>query len=121
MGVIGVNTLEKREKRRRRRNKNNNPSSDDSACNSDSSLSASSTTTTRRRRRTRKNKKSGTPNPPSEPEKVILSLEEQMKYVAMDCEMVGVGYRGRKSSVARVTLVGWNGNIIFDEFVKQSV
>jgi len=52
---------------------------------------------------------------------MVLSLDEQMKYVAMDCEMVGIGYRGRKSSVARVTLVGWNGNIIFDEFVKQSV
>jgi RNA exonuclease 4 len=43
-----------------------------------------------------------------------------MKYIAMDCEMVGVGYKGKKSSVARVTLVGWNGETIFDEFVKQS-
>ena len=46
-------------------------------------------------------------------------MEEQEKYIALDCEMVGVGYRGNKSSVARVTLVGWNGEVIYDEFVKQ--
>lgn len=38
----------------------------------------------------------------------------------MDCEMVGVGYRGRKSAVARVTLVGWNGEILLDEFVRPT-
>lgn len=119
--VIGVNTLEKREKQRRRQN-NNVQSSDDSTCNSDSSISASSTKPKRsRRRRTRKTKKTASPSPSSEPQQHVLSLEEQSKYVAMDCEMVGIGYRGRKSSVARVTLVGWNGGIIFDEFVMQSV
>ena len=49
---------------------------------------------------------------------VQLSLEEQNNYVAMDCEMVGVGPNGYKSMVARVTIVGWNGNILLDEFVK---
>lgn len=117
--VIGVNALEQREKQRHRRNRKS-PSSDDSACNSDSSLSASSTKRNRRRRRARRKKKSKASNT-SGPESMVLSLDEQMKYVALDCEMVGIGYRGRKSSVARVTIVGWDGNIIFDEFVKQSV
>lgn len=115
-----MNTLEQREKRRRRRNKSAQ-SSDDSACNSDSSLSTLSAKPNRRRRRTRKSKNSESVNPSSEPGPLVLSLDEQMKYVAMDCEMVGNGYLGRKSSVARVTLVGWNGNVILDEFVKQSV
>lgn len=46
-------------------------------------------------------------------------MEEQANYVALDCEMVGIGRRGRMSSVAQVTLVGWNGEVLFDEFVKQ--
>jgi RNA exonuclease 4 len=48
-----------------------------------------------------------------------LSLEEQAQYVALDCEMVGVGMYGQASAVARVTLVGWNGEVIMDELIKQ--
>lgn len=33
--------------------------------------------------------------------------------------MVGVGNHGNKSSVARVTLVGWSGEVIYDELIKQ--
>jgi len=33
--------------------------------------------------------------------------------------MVGVGKAGKKSSVARVTVVDWNGRIVYDEFVRQ--
>ena len=46
-------------------------------------------------------------------------MEEQAKYVALDCEMVGVGMRGTKSSLARVTLVNWTGDVIYDEFIQQ--
>lgn len=48
-----------------------------------------------------------------------LTHEEQAQYVAMDCEMVGVGDHGRTSSIARVTLIDWNGNTIMDEYVRQ--
>jgi RNA exonuclease 4 len=41
-------------------------------------------------------------------------------YIAMDCEMVGVGEGGRRSKLARVTLVNWNGEIVYDEFVKPT-
>lgn len=115
--VIGVNQLEQREKRRRRSNEKNTVS-DDSTCASESSQSTA-TKPRRRRRRTKKNKNISQQQLNKDNE-VILSLEDQMKYIAMDCEMVGVGYKGKKSSVARVTLVGWNGETIFDEFVKQS-
>ena len=41
-------------------------------------------------------------------------------YVALDCEMVGVGQDGFTSSLARVTLVGWNGETILDQYIRQS-
>lgn len=119
--VIGVNQIEKLKKRRRRSNKKQN-SSDDSTCASESSQSTASKPR-RRRRRTKGNKGASQQQPkqnPNQNNEVHVSLEDQMKYVAMDCEMVGVGYTGKKSSVARVTLVGWNGETIYDEFVKQS-
>jgi RNA exonuclease 4 len=34
--------------------------------------------------------------------------------------IAGGGRNGNKSLVARVTLVDWNGNVVMDEFVKQS-
>ncbi|PKI85528.1 3'-5' exonuclease [Malassezia vespertilionis] len=39
-------------------------------------------------------------------------------YVAVDCEMVGVGYRGKSSALARVSLVNWYGCIIYDKYVR---
>jgi RNA exonuclease 4 len=41
------------------------------------------------------------------------------KYVALDCEMVGVGINGEESSLARVSLVNFNGAVLLDEFVRQ--
>jgi len=39
------------------------------------------------------------------------------KYVAMDCEMVGVGPEGKESVLARVSIVNYYGNVILDKFV----
>jgi RNA exonuclease 4 len=41
------------------------------------------------------------------------------KYVALDCEMVGIGIDGTESSLARVSLVNYHGAVLLDEFVKQ--
>ncbi|KAF8058643.1 ribonuclease H-like domain-containing protein [Lyophyllum atratum] len=41
------------------------------------------------------------------------------KYLALDCEMVGVGIDGVESSLARVSLVNFHGAIQLDEFVRQ--
>lgn len=41
------------------------------------------------------------------------------KYLAVDCEMVGVGIDGAESSLARVSLVNYHGAVIMDEFVLQ--
>lgn len=103
--VIGVNQLDP-EQRKRRRRRNRKVVSDDSSADSSSCPS-------RRCRRQRKNKNN------QQKTDVELSLEEQAQYIALDCEMVGIGRKGMKSSVAQVTLVGWNGEVIFQEFVKQ--
>lgn len=47
-----------------------------------------------------------------------ISLEEQGKYLALDCEMVGVGEGGYQSALARVSIVDYNYAIIFDTYVK---
>lgn len=41
------------------------------------------------------------------------------KYLALDCEMVGVGIDGSESSLARVSLVNYHGAVQLDEFVRQ--
>lgn len=51
-------------------------------------------------------------------EEASLSEEYKARYVACDCEMVGVGSEGRKSALARVSLTDWNGQVILDTFVK---
>ncbi|PNY23518.1 RNA exonuclease 4 [Tolypocladium capitatum] len=40
------------------------------------------------------------------------------KYVAMDCEMVGVGPGGYESALARVSIVDFHGRQVYDSFVK---
>jgi RNA exonuclease 4 len=40
------------------------------------------------------------------------------KYVAIDCEMVGVGPEGTDSALARVSLVNFHGAVLLDIYVK---
>lgn len=44
--------------------------------------------------------------------------QEPGKYVAMDCEFVGVGFEGKESALARVSIVNFYGHILLDTFVK---
>lgn len=39
-------------------------------------------------------------------------------YVAIDCEMVGVGPKGSTSVLARVAMVNWHGHVVYDRFVR---
>lgn len=58
----------------------------------------------------------------SEKDKVnggIMTGLEIGKYVAVDCEMVGVGPGGHDSALARVSLVDFHGRQVYDSFVKQ--
>mmetsp|Transcript_5141 Transcript_5141/g.14704 ORF Transcript_5141/g.14704 Transcript_5141/m.14704 type:complete len:279 (-) Transcript_5141:124-960(-) len=119
--VIGVNDLAQENKRNVSLLESSHSalSSDESTC--ASSLSSDSNSPRRRRRRAprKKAKKTVSRSSNKAAAEVELSLEQQAQYVALDCEMVGTGYRGNKSSVARVTLVGWNGETIYDEFIRQ--
>ncbi|KAL3941716.1 MAG: hypothetical protein SGBAC_003960 [Bacillariaceae sp.] len=46
-------------------------------------------------------------------------LPEESKFLALDCEMVGIGKDGHTSSVARVTVVDWDGNALLDAHIQQ--
>jgi len=84
-------------KRRRRRHRNRSNS-----CSEGSVGSHSSSDSTQQKK---------------EPE---LSQEQQAQYLALDCEMVGVGKGGHRSILARVTVVDWNGNTVYDEYVQPT-
>ncbi|KAK9373682.1 ribonuclease H-like domain-containing protein [Lipomyces chichibuensis] len=40
------------------------------------------------------------------------------KYVSLDCEFVGVGHEGKRSVLARVSIVNYYGAVVMDEFVR---
>ncbi|KAM7358889.1 uncharacterized protein ACRADG_003681 [Cochliomyia hominivorax] len=42
----------------------------------------------------------------------------EQRYVAMDCEMVGVGLNGQDDMLARVSIVSKHGEVLLDKFVK---
>ncbi|XP_053182534.1 interferon-stimulated 20 kDa exonuclease-like 2 [Scomber japonicus] len=43
------------------------------------------------------------------------------KYVAVDCEMVGTGPKGRNSQLARCSIVSYEGDVVYDKFINPSV
>ena len=47
-----------------------------------------------------------------------LSNQMKSKYVGLDCEMVGVGEDGKRSALARCSMVDFDGNTIYDKFVR---
>jgi RNA exonuclease 4 len=47
-----------------------------------------------------------------------LEDKHKKKYVALDCEMVGIGPNGRQSALARVSIVDWDGETLLDTFVQ---
>lgn len=53
-------------------------------------------------------------------EKELNSIPVDIKsqYVALDCEMVGIGVGGKHSALARVSIVDFDGNVVLDSFVK---
>lgn len=41
------------------------------------------------------------------------------QYIALDCEMVGVGHDGKRSSLAHVVCTDWHGRVLYNKYVKQ--
>lgn len=48
------------------------------------------------------------------------SLYKIGRYIAIDCEFVGSGFKGSKSELGRVSIVNYHGNIIYDTYVRPS-
>lgn len=53
----------------------------------------------------------------------IQEIPDEIKsqYIALDCEMVGIGTDGKKSALARVSIVDWDLNVVLDSFVKVPI
>jgi len=115
--VDTLKRLERLERRRRTRNISDTASTDSSS-ESSSSESSATKSTFGRKKNTRSHKSASRP-PPPQPQQPDLTPEEAKNFTALDCEMVGIGPLGRKSALARATLVDWNGNIVFDEYIQQ--
>ena len=48
----------------------------------------------------------------------VLPPSIKQQYIAIDCEMVGIGIDGKKSALARCSIVNWDGDILLDTFVR---
>ncbi|KAL7566967.1 hypothetical protein ACA910_019897 [Epithemia clementina (nom. ined.)] len=53
-----------------------------------------------------------------EKDESLLSDEVKDRYRAVDCEMVGIGSKGKISVLARVSVTNWSGSVLLDTFVK---
>lgn len=52
------------------------------------------------------------------PNQGLVPGVEVGKYLAMDCEMVGVGDGGYESALARVSIVDFHGRLVYDSYVR---
>lgn len=48
----------------------------------------------------------------------VHDSDDVTRVVAMDCEMVGVGPDGKQNALARVSIVNYVGDVLYDRFVK---
>jgi hypothetical protein len=53
--------------------------------------------------------------------KDTLSASQKAKYIALDCEMVGIGPSGKQSALARCSIVDYDGAVLYDEHVRPPV
>ena len=63
----------------------------------------------------------GTTKSSSDTDRINSGLVEHLqlgKYVAIDCEMVGIGPGGYDSALARLSFVDYHGTLVYDSFVK---
>ncbi|KAJ9658097.1 3'-5' exonuclease [Neophaeococcomyces mojaviensis] len=70
----------------------------------------------------KKTKTMTTPFPQPVKSQTNAGLSEDVeigRYVSLDCEMVGIGPNGVESALARVSIVNYNGEQIYDSYVKS--
>lgn len=95
-------------RRQKQTSRNNNAAKE---CEDGSNSSGSETSSPTKRRRPRNKKQQAGTNS-------FLPRIHPNRYVALDCEMVGVGPDGSRSALARVSLVDYKGQVLLDTFVK---
>ncbi|XP_053330784.1 interferon-stimulated 20 kDa exonuclease-like 2 [Spea bombifrons] len=49
---------------------------------------------------------------------VYSGTKPSYKLVAIDCEMVGTGPKGRNSDLARCSVVSYHGDVVYDKYIK---
>ena len=64
------------------------------------------------------NKEKGSISGKEDPLVKEKSFKGLTKAISMDCEMVGVGYKGSDSVLARVSIVNHFGHCVYDKYVK---
>lgn len=47
-----------------------------------------------------------------------IPYRHAQNFLAMDCEMVGVGKDGTQSALARISILDYYGNVVMDEYIK---
>lgn len=52
------------------------------------------------------------------PPACAVDWRDKQKYIALDCEMVGIGVDGKTSALARCSVVDFEGRTIYDEHVR---
>lgn len=59
---------------------------------------------------------------PSEYESGLPSASSAPSYkvVAIDCEMVGTGLKGSISALARCSIVGYHGDVVYDKYIRPT-
>ena len=60
----------------------------------------------------------GKSNSPTHARATEIPFSEQSKFLALDCEMVGVDEGGMRSALARVSIIDYNNAVVFDSFIK---
>lgn len=57
---------------------------------------------------------------PPQKQRPSVDVEEQSRILSLDCEMVGVGKSGSRSALARVCLLNWDHDVLFDSYIRVS-
>lgn len=110
-----------------RKSKSNSNNNNTKNANNDNNKKTKSPSKNNKQQKRNKNKKSNKKKAPKKnPTKQLmkeaieqeLTLEQQGRYVALDCEFVGVGPGGHKSALARVSIVDYDNNVLIDTYTR---
>ncbi|KAL4646766.1 Interferon-stimulated 20 kDa exonuclease-like 2-like [Arapaima gigas] len=56
----------------------------------------------------------------TQPTPQVKFCDNVLKYLAIDCEMVGTGPKGCQNELARCSIVSYNGDVVYDRYIKPT-